>query len=226
MIVGIMRRQIGMVRAGVALLLAATASFASGGAPPAGNAPPPSPPRPGSDPFIASLPISFDSEWIRLYIRGDSLEIRGTYWFWCRGRAESAISLFYPFPQDSLLRGARMVSLVAQQGGGVPTPIRFEDVPQANGARWRVPPCTGDTMAVEAVYRQALVTDYARYIVTTTKAWDRPLRRARFEIHLPQGAEPLEFSFPFQKRERDGDTFYVYEAMSFFPDRDIIVRWR
>jgi hypothetical protein len=179
------------------------------------------------DPLASAFPLRFDSEWIRLYIVGDSLEVRGTYWLVCRRPGTERIPLFYPFPRDSLMGGARMVSVDAGRvGDAVEWQVAFDRIPGVWGVRWWVPPCTSDTIAVESVYRQKILTNYARYIVTTTKHWDRPLRRARFEIHLPPGAEPIEFSFPFTARKGPGEVVYDYEATEFLPDHDITVRWR
>jgi hypothetical protein len=182
--------------------------------------------RPGSNPIADVFPLVFDSERIRLEIVGDSLEVQGTYILLCRTPIEQSIPLFYPFPRDSLLGGARMVALSFRQDGDSAAPGRWEEPPGAWGARWWMPPCAGDSIVAEAVYRQKLEGAYARYIVTTTRIWGRPLRSARFEIRLPEGAEPVEFSFPFEPRKGPGGTRYVYEAQEFFPDRDIVVRWR
>ncbi len=187
----------------------------------------------GFDPLEAGFPVRFDSERIRLHIVGDSLEVRGTYYFVCERRTQREIPLFYPFPDDSLLGGARMVALAARtappdttRGAARPSaPARWESLPRVHGVRWWMPPCMGDTLVAESVYRQRLHREYARYIVTSTRAWNRPLRRALFEIHLPDGATPTEFSFPFTKREGNGQIYYTFEADSFFPDRDIVVRW-
>jgi hypothetical protein len=169
--------------------------------------------------------ISFDSEWVRLAVIGDSLEVHGTYYLRCRQRTGVSVSLFYPFPQDSLLGGARMVSLSASVGGITTSDLEWEENRSAPGVRWRTPPCIGDTIVIDAVYRQALTTSYARYIVTTTRAWQRPLRLARFEIRLPPGATPIEFSFPFEARADATGRYYGFESREFFPDRDVTVRW-
>lgn len=172
------------------------------------------------------LSVSFDSEWIRLSIAGDSLEVRGTYVLRCREKSGERISLFYPFPEDSLLGGARMISLSARidgrELGGIPW-MPSHGVP---GVRWNTPPCTGDTLTLDTLYRQKLTTNYARYIVTTTKAWLRPLRLARFEVRLPAGAVPIDFSFPFEARGEPPDRFYTFEARDFLPDHDVIFRWK
>jgi hypothetical protein len=172
------------------------------------------------------FPMIFDSEWIRLSVAGDSLEVRGTYYLYCRVRSAAGFTLFYPFPVDSLLGGARMVSLRARIDSASAAAIPWEPSLREPGVRWLVPPCSGDTIALEAVYRQKLNAAYARYIVTTTRAWDRPLRLARFEIRLPPGTLPVEFSFPFVRQSDAGGAFYTYTAREFLPDRDITCRWR
>lgn len=185
-----------------------------------------SPPRSPRSAFARSLPLIFDSEQIALTVLGDSLEVRGRYLLRCQGRGGGEIPLLYPFPRDSLLGGWRFVSLAVRAGAAAPpAPARWEIVPRSDAVRWWLPPCASDTLIAEAVYRQALRDDYARYIVTTTRAWERPLRRAEFEIRLPAGAEPVEFGFPFTAVAGEPG-LYRYEATDFLPDHDITVRWR
>ena len=182
------------------------------------------PPRPG--PTATRFPLRFDSEIIRLRVVGDSLEVDGTYFLACQAAYDQPISLFYPFPKDTLLTGARMVAGRTRVGDGAWEPLRFQAIPGVDGVRWWAPACPGDTVEMQGRYRQGLRGKYARYIVTTTRAWQQPLRHARFEIRLPEGAEPVEFSFPFTGRRDSTGVVYVWETGSFYPDRDITVRWR
>jgi hypothetical protein len=180
-----------------------------------------------SNPNGEAFSLIFDSEWIWLDVVGDSLQVRGTYVLLCRRPTTEAIPLYFPLPEDPLLGGARMVSLAFRAGGAsASTPARWEEVPGAAGVRWWIPPCPGDSVIAEAVYRQKITTGYARYIVTTARGWGRPLRYAAFEIRLPPGAEPESFSYPFARRDSQGDTYWFYETDEFFPDRDIVIRWR
>ena len=98
-----------------------------------------------------------------------------------------------------------MVSLAFRVGADPPAPAGWEEIPSVSGVRWWIPPCPGDSIAAEAVYRQKIETEYARYIVTTARVWGRPIRFASFEIRLPPGAEPLDFSYPFERRESGGE---------------------
>jgi hypothetical protein len=206
------------LRPGTVSLALAVLALGAGIAPAAG--------RGGSNPIAEAFPLVFDAEWIRLDIAGDSLEVSGTFLLLCRAPIEEPTPLFFPFPRDSLLGGARMVSLAYRTGAGPPVPAGWEEIPSVSGVRWWIPPCRGDSVAAEVVYRQKIVPGYARYIVTTARVWGRPIRYASFEIRLPPGAEPLDFSYPFECREADGETFWVYETRDFSPDRDIVVRWR
>ena len=83
----------------------------------------------------------------------------------------------------------------------------------------------GDTLEVRTVYRQSLLACYARYIVVTTRAWRRPLKKARFEVFLPEGVSPVRFSFPFELQASGERAFYMYETTDFMPDRDITIEW-
>ncbi len=195
----------------------------------AGDDPPAAPPA-GDTPGrrvqgLPGVPLEFDSELIRLFIVADSLEVDGIYRFLCHARGTQEMTLFYPYPQDSLLGGARMLRLEVRAAHGAWQPARFEEIPRAPGGRWWVPLNLGDSLEVRCVYRQALHTTYARYIVTTTRHWQRPLSHARFEIYLPPGATPTRFSFPFRVEQADGVQCYAYEAKSFMPAEDIIVEW-
>jgi hypothetical protein len=181
----------------------------------------------GSSPVATYFPLRFDSEWIRLSVQGDSIEVHGTYVLLCRSGKEQPITLFYPFPRDSLLGGARMVSLHVKLNAGDARPMEWEEVARGvSGVRWHVPPCAGDTIEIEAEYRQKTVPGYLRYIVTTTRAWERPLRRARFDVRLPSGASSPVFTFPFRRQDEADGAMWTFEAVEFFPDKDIVVRWQ
>jgi hypothetical protein len=167
-------------------------------------------------------PIRFHSEVVRLVVAGDSIEVQGLYRFVNRTGGEIPLSLFYPYPADTLLGAARMVSLSAAPAIA---PASFTETADPPGARWLLRAPAGDTLLVRSVYRQGRPARYARYIVTTTSAWADPLVHARFEIVLPDSARAPRFSFPFERRQGPGGTMYVFEAASFRPDRDIEAWW-
>jgi hypothetical protein len=170
--------------------------------------------------------LAFESEVVALHVEDDSLRVEGTYLLACREAATGCVPLHYPYPADDQLGGARTVRLEIRGTGGSWEPGEFDEVAGGRGARWWIPLDRGPEIEVRTVYRQALQTRYARYIVTTTAAWGRPLRHARFEIHLPPGSEPLHFSHAFAPRDGETGRIYVYEETDFLPEQDIVVTWK
>jgi hypothetical protein len=168
--------------------------------------------------------LEFDSEVILIDVRSDVVEVTGTYHFRVVGGAVPAQPMLYPYPEDPLLGQARTQRLEWQRPDGRWVPLAFEELPP-RGVRWRLPASEADTLTVRTVYRQATRSTYARYIVTTTQAWGRPLRKARFEVRLPPGARDPEFSHPFRPKG-PSVRVWTYEATDFLPREDIVVRYR
>ncbi len=172
-------------------------------------------------------PLRFESEVVRLMVAADSLTVTGFYVMSCDSVATGSTSLIYPYPDDPRLGAARSLELMVRTRPDTTWQCaEFREIPRNRGAHWRLPLAPGDTLEVRTVYRQALHEEFARYIVTTVSGWEHPLRHARFEIELPEGAEPDGFSFPFERCDRDGRRIWCYEAEDFRPDRDIDVHWR
>jgi hypothetical protein len=171
-------------------------------------------------------PVRFLSEVVRLVVGVDSLTVEGTYRLLCRAGGPRGVPILYPYPSDDMMGGARTVILEGRSPAGPWRSLAFREVPGGLGAVWTIPMDLADTLEVRTVYRQALDTMYARYIVTTTRSWGQPLERARFEIFLPRGARAESFSFPFTPGDCRGRPCYIYETTRFMPDRDIEVRWR
>lgn len=167
--------------------------------------------------------LRFDSEEILIDVRGDVVEVTGTYHFRVGGGRPAAQPMLYPYPQDARLGAARTVRLEMRQPDGRWRPLEFEELPP-RGVRWRLPAVDTETLTVRTVYRQPMRTTYARYIVTTTQHWGEPLRRAAFEIHLPPGARNPAFSYPFRPKG-PSVLVWTYEADDFLPRKDIVVTY-
>jgi hypothetical protein len=170
--------------------------------------------------------LRFDTEVIRIFVETDSLRIEGHYRFVVPTPGPGFQNLLYPYPADSLLGGARTVSLEWRRGGRPWQSLDYRELADGSGALWPVPLPEEGKVEVRTVYRQERLAAYGRYIVTTTRGWARPLRHARFEIHLPPGTKPLTFSHPFTREDAVGENGYLFEAKDFYPERDIRFTWR
>lgn len=173
-------------------------------------------------PLRASMPLIFDSELIQLAIEGDTLRIEGLYRFINNSRTPQVV-LFYPYPTDSLLGEAWTESLEWRPSAAAAwQALPFAENRARPGLRWRLPFADATRPEVRTVYRQLMLERHARYIVTTTSVWNRPLKHARFELTLPPGAVLSHSSYDF---ERVGDRLWVFEVEQFMPSVDIIVEW-
>jgi hypothetical protein len=172
--------------------------------------------------------VVFVSEVVELTIEPDSLRVDGRYRLQFGDMASGGeVGLFYPYPRDPELGGARTVRLAWRPlDDSSWRPLVVREIGRGAGARWQVPVTAGADIEVSTTYRQARLGLYARYIVTTTARWGRSLESARFVIRLPEGCEPEEFSFPFTRCPDEGPAAWCHEATDFLPDRDVMVRWR
>jgi hypothetical protein len=180
----------------------------------------------GSDPSRGWFPLQFHSERICITVLGDSVEVNGFYRFLANAGPGQAVTLAFPYPQDSLLGGAETLRLEEIDPDGSRRDLRFQELPANRGAAWFLEVPAGDTLLVETVYRQHLRSCFARYIVTTTGLWKRPLHHARFEVALPPEIDSPTFSYPFEPQTNGEPKVWVFEASEFLPERDIEIRWK
>lgn len=174
---------------------------------------------------LKTFPLTFDSEIVRLYVEGDTLRVEGLYRIHCSRPGPEPASLLYPYPADSLMGQARTVLLECRPVNGDWRPLPVVEAPRIPAARWRIPRDLGSNLEIHTIYHQALNDHHARYIVTTTAAWGRPLQTARFEVYLPASVRPTHFSHPFTPAPGLGPNCFVFEAENFLPEQDIVIEW-
>jgi hypothetical protein len=170
----------------------------------------------------AQAGLRFESELIRLEIRGDTLRVDGIYRLEATSPHEPVL-LFYPYPVDSLLGEAWTESLAWRPASETDwRPLAVEEEPTLDGVFWRLPLEGNRRVEARTVYGQRLRARYGRYILTTTAAWGRPLQEARFELALPPGMRLVECSYPFA---RGADGIWRFLARDFMPLEDLLFRW-
>jgi len=171
--------------------------------------------------------VRFMSEVVEIVVEADSVRVDGVYRLAFAEAVDGSVTLVYPYPRDAELGGARTVTLEWRLVGDEAwRPLPVHELTSGLGCRWSLQAVAGREVEVQTTYRQRRLGNYARYIVTTTASWGRPLERARFIVRLPAGAEPTAFSFPFVACEGVGRGAWCYEAEGFGPDHDVTVRWR
>jgi hypothetical protein len=161
-------------------------------------------------------PLHFAREEIEMNVRPGYLEIGGMYHFTNTFKKPTSARIFYPFPLDSTLDYPDSIALPG---------VDFER--GDSGVFFRMPFTPQHEDSFFACYRQPLRGKSARYIVTTTRQWGRPIDVAQFRISVPREFLNVELSYKPDRIERNDSTVvYHFVRRRFYPDRDVIVTWR
>jgi len=149
-------------------------------------------------------------------VRPGTLEVRGMYYFTCTASDPLIAGIFYPFPVDSANLYPDSVEIPG---------YRFTASDSGVSFRMKFTPGAEDSFF--AYYRQPLCAGSARYIVTSTRRWRRPIDLARFRVMVPASFQDVKLSFrPDSTVKSDSTTTYFFTRRRFYPDRDVIVTWR
>lgn len=169
-------------------------------------------PAPGSPAAV----LHFAREEILMNVRPGVVEITGMYHFTNTLSSPATAVIFYPFPLDSIHGWPDSVSVPGYEferaDSGVSFKMRFE--PQAENS-------------FLAYYRQPLRGRAARYIVTTTQAWQRAIDTAYFRVIVPADFRGVKLSYkPDAVARTDSSVIYSFTRRRFFPNKDVIVSWQ
>jgi hypothetical protein len=169
--------------------------------------------------------IRFASEKITMSIRGDHILVEGKYSFRNEGEHMMKSPLFYPFPVDSNMLFPDSISTSVVRDDGIMTSITYKELKRGVTFGLELPP--GETKEIVVTYRQHVKRQTARYILTTTRAWGKPLEEAEFFIEVPHNLEILSLSYSeFELWKGDGKNVYHLRKVNFLPGTDISVAWK
>jgi hypothetical protein len=169
-------------------------------------------PTPGSP----SAVLHFAREEIRMDVHPGAVEITGMYHFTNTLPNPASAVIFYPFPLDSFHAYPDSVSIPGYE---------FERSDSGVSFKMRFRPQVEDSFL--AYYRQPLRGRQARYIVTTTRVWKRPIDQAQFCIVVPADFKDVKLSYkPDAVSRTDSTVTYSFTQRRFYPDKDVIVTWK
>ena len=161
------------------------------------------------------LPIQFYEEEVFMRVDPGEVYVEGVYYFKNRTDTTKRMTLFYPFPVDSLHQ--------------FPYEIEVENTPfdtAINGITYDVVIQASDTAVSIVRYRQKIEINNAKYILLTARKWKEPIKEARFIISLPEDFKGINISYkPDSIINKDERFFYYITEQNLFPDRDIDIVW-
>ncbi|MGD1156003.1 MAG: hypothetical protein ABSA41_09260 [Terriglobia bacterium] len=170
--------------------------------------------------------VRFDRERIDVEVEEGLIHVHGLYHYRNTSRLPAVLTLGIPFPvdRDHPAPDAWALAEVHEDGRLVRglTPRGQREEP-----RVRVFFRPGEAKWIQLDYWQPAHRPEGVYLLTTTRAWRRPITQASFRLLLPPGFQLKTSNYPV--RELPGShrsTSFTFSMTEFFPDQDWRFSWR
>jgi len=168
-------------------------------------------------------PIHFWREHVRVEPSDGRTRVVGVYYFRNLSDEPVETSILYPFPVDRYHMPPFKVR-AWQERNGVFQPMGFTRGDAF--IRWKTRFAPHEEKVVRVEYVQEIKRNYAIYIVSTTRQWQRPIEVAEFEFWIPRDLRDATLSFEPDRIDTVGDTIvYFVRETDFFPEEDLTVTW-
>ena len=164
-------------------------------------------------------PVSFTEEYIEFRLRKNIFTVNGNYFFVNHTANIISKEINYPFPVS--LTNIDSVHIFDNIQGKF---LDFKKSSKQVSFRITVPPF--DTVRLNIYYRQKGIKDTVKYILTTTKNWGEPLKKAEYTFETEKARKIRSFSYPPDKTSVSDKQKYFWSRRDFMPASDFIVVFR
>lgn len=162
-------------------------------------------------------PLSFIEEYIEFRLKETVFTVNGNYCFVNNTDGPLSKEINYPFPVA--VSDIDSIHIFDYSQGRF---LRYTKVRQAIVFRLNIP--SRDTLKLNIFYRQEKVKDSARYILTTTKNWGEPLKKAEYTFETDRPQKIRSFSYSPDKTTLSGNKQkYFWRRKDFLPEKDFVV---
>lgn len=169
--------------------------------------------------------VRFDQERIEVKVGRGRILVTGLYHYTNASALPAVLTLKVPFPVDENHPKPDWYGIFesTEDGGtrdGILPAVRGSDVTirlffRPREAKW-----------IRLDYGQRARTPLGRYLLTTTRAWRRPIAHAEFLLRLPRDFELGESNYPVNTRALNGPwKTYSFSKSNFLPAVDWEFSW-
>lgn len=173
--------------------------------------------------FIFSLGQfpDFYRENIHITVKDYGAEVDGYYYLFNNSVDNMKVALAYPFPISKDLRFPSEISVFDNTHKN-----KISYKKSKNFISFLVPISALDSTITLINYTQECTDNYFEYILTSTKAWGKPLELAEFTIGIDSNLKLISHSYNFDSTYSNKDkTYYYFKRENFLPDENIYLRW-
>jgi len=170
--------------------------------------------------IIVLSALSFEAEELDFYLESDLWEMDGLFHFANYDSLSTKELIYFPVPSDSLCLPAKIQTLAIQDSNGAEVTMLNQS---KNGFTFLLSLPALSFCSLHINYTQALKSNYAKYIITTSNSWGRPLPYAKYTLHPGIKVQISSLPFPLQKQEERN---YIWEFYDFTPDKEFEVTFQ
>ena len=170
--------------------------------------------------------IDFYKEDIVLTVSDSEAVISGTYWFRNPTEMHIPYPVSFPFYVDSTSLFPDGISAYIKNDSTI-TQIPFMKYKIAKSIGIRVPMTAKGTTIWHLDYSQKILSPHARYILTSTAAWGKPLENATYKFIVPASFDSVRVWPNADTVYNQGDQkIYLCHKVNFMPKRDMEIFWK
>ena len=165
---------------------------------------------------VLSQQVSFFAEDLQFTLSDSCFEVGGWYYFRNNTSKEIRQMLFYPFPNLEEYGEVTFVEIHTKNDTSNLVATKSD-----KGSMFRLQIPANQEKAIWIRYRQKTRSNQAKYIITSTQAWDEPFEEAHYQLQFQANLSTLNSSIPPDSiSESNGQVSYYWERKNFMPDRD------
>ena len=153
--------------------------------------------------------LTFEAEELNFYLENNLWEIDGLFHFANYDSLSTHKLIFFPVPSDSLCLPPKIKAIAIQDSNGAEVTMLNQ---AKNGFTFLLSLPALSFCSLHLDYTQTLKSNYAKYIITTTNSWGRPLPYAKYTLH--PGINVQIRSLPFSVQKQEGRN-YIWEFFDF-----------
>jgi hypothetical protein len=169
--------------------------------------------------------IEFFKEEITLSVNDSEAVIHGIYFFRNNTEQGGDFPVLFPFYVDSLSLFPHLIRPYIMDSNKV-VDIKFRSVEKANSISFTIPLKPKSITTWYFDYSQKIKASRARYIITSTNAWGKPLQEATYKFIAPCGFDNIKTWPGADTSYREGpDMIFLVHLRDFLPQKDMEISW-
>ena len=179
----------------------------------------------GQPPAVFTTPVDFFREEITIEISDSVAAVLGVYYFRNNTGRDRPFPVIFPFYVDSVTSYPDKINAYTIDGDDTLT-INFKPLVERDCVRMAVPMKPKAVTVWYLEYRQRIEAPHARYILTSTAAWKKPLEEATYRFIAPVSYDITSVWPEPDNTEIAGENkIFKSERKNFMPERDMEIIW-